>query len=686
MKTEDSIRSLKGIGEKTEKLFNKLGVSTLGQLLHYYPRDYDSYGEPVLIRNMKINQKQSISAVLTKNPESKRLQAKTITTVILTDGGNRLALTWFNMPFLRNTLKKGGRYIFRGTIREKRGVIQMDQPEIFTDSVYEDVRGRLMPIYARTGGLSNKTISKTVRALLDEKLLETEYLPEDIRIRFQLSEINYSIEQIHFPDSLKSMEAARRRLVFDEFFFFLMMIARMKESKDSRKSNWKLNEVWTTEKVIENLPYQLTNAQLRVWNEIECDLKGHVRMSRLIQGDVGSGKTILAFLAMIMAASNGFQSALMVPTEVLARQHYESLVSLLESNGLSEYSPVLLTGSNTAKEKRRIYAQIAADETKMIIGTHALIQEKAEYPNLALVITDEQHRFGVSQREALSVKGELPHVMVMSATPIPRTLAIMLYGDLDISVLDELPAKRLPVKNCVVDTGYRRAAYQLMRQEVSRGHQVYIICPMVEESEGLDAANVTDYTKQMQQEFGADIVVEMLHGQMKPKIKDAIMQRFASGEIQILVSTTVVEVGVNVPNATVMLVENSERFGLAGLHQLRGRVGRGRYQSFCIFMHGDTNPETARRLEILNKSNDGFYIAEEDLKLRGPGDLFGIRQSGLMDFKLADIFQDASVLKEANQAVIDILAADEDLSLPEHRELITAIDRYSDRKLKEITI
>lgn len=562
----------------------------------------------------------------------------------------------------------------------------MDQPEIFTDSVYEDVRGRLMPIYARTGGLSNKTISKTVRVLLDEKLLETEYLPEDIRIRFQLSEINYSIEQIHFPDSLKSMEAARRRLVFDEFFFFLMMIARMKESKDSRKSNWKLNEVWTTEKVIENLPYQLTNAQLRVWNEIECDLKGHVRMSRLIQGDVGSGKTILAFLAMIMAASNGLQSALMVPTEVLARQHYESLVSLLESNGLSEYSPVLLTGSNTAKEKRRIYAQIAADETKMIIGTHALIQEKAEYPNLALVITDEQHRFGVSQREALSVKGELPHVMVMSATPIPRTLAIMLYGDLDISVLDELPAKRLPVKNCVVDTGYRRAAYQLMRQEVSRGHQVYIICPMVEESEGLDAANVTDYTKQMQQEFGADIVVEMLHGQMKPKIKDAIMQRFASGEIQILVSTTVVEVGVNVPNATVMLVENSERFGLAGLHQLRGRVGRGRYQSFCIFMHGDTNPETARRLEILNKSNDGFYIAEEDLKLRGPGDLFGIRQSGLMDFKLADIFQDASVLKEANQAVIDILAADEDLSLPEHRELITAIDRYSDRKLKEITI
>jgi ATP-dependent DNA helicase RecG len=409
-------------------------------------------------------------------------------------------------------------------------------------------------------------------------------------------------------------------------------------------------------------------------------------MSRLIQGDVGSGKTILAFLAMIMTASNNFQSALMVPTEVLARQHYESLVSLLESNGLSDYAPVLLTGSNTAKEKRKIYDRIATGDTKMIIGTHALIQERIEYQNLALVITDEQHRFGVKQRESLSAKGAMPHVLVMSATPIPRTLAIMLYGDLDISAIDELPAKRLPIKNCVVDTGYRRAAYQLMRKEISMGHQVYIICPMVEESEGLDAANVTDYTKQMKQEFGPDFVVEMLHGQMKPKMKDEIMQRFASGKIQILVSTTVVEVGVNVPNATVMMVENSERFGLAGLHQLRGRVGRGNHQSYCIFMHGDTNAITARRLEILNKSNDGFYIAEEDLKLRGPGDLFGIQQSGLMNFKLADIFQDSAILKEANQAVLAIFSSDEDLSLLEHKRLKAAIDGYSGRKLKEISI
>jgi ATP-dependent DNA helicase RecG len=392
MKTEDSIRSLKGIGEKTERLFNKLGVLTLKQLLHYYPRDYDLYGEPVLLKDMKINQKQSILSVLTKVPEIKRLRNKTLVTVILTDGSSRLVLKWFNMPFLRNTLKRGSRYVFRGMVQEKRGVIQMDQPEIFTDTAYEKTSGRMMPVYALTAGLSNKTISKAVRVLLDDKLLETEYLPEDIRSRFQLSEINYAVCQIHFPDNRKSMEAARKRLVFDEFFFFLMMIAGLKESKESRKSKWMLKEVWKTEEVIENLPYQLTKAQLRVWNEIESDLKGHVRMSRLIQGDVGSGKTILAFLAMIMTASNNFQSALMVPTEVLARQHYESLVSLLESNGLSDYAPVLLTGSNTAKEKRKIYDRIATGDTKMIIGTHALIQERIEYQNLALVITDEQHK------------------------------------------------------------------------------------------------------------------------------------------------------------------------------------------------------------------------------------------------------------------------------------------------------
>ena len=391
-------------------------------------------------------------------------------------------------------------------------------------------------------------------------------------------------------------------------------------------------------------------------------------MSRLVQGDVGSGKTIIAFLAMILAGENGYQSALMVPTEVLARQHYEAFVSLKEEQGLSTRA-VLLTGSSTAKEKREIYEEIRSGSADVIIGTHALIQEKVEYNNLGLVITDEQHRFGVKQREALTTRGNPPNVLVMSATPIPRTLAIILYGDLDISVIDELPAKRLPIKNCVVDTSYRPKAYSFIEKQVREGRQAYIICPMVEESEGLEAENVTDYIEKVRSSLSQDIRVEYLHGKMKAKDKNRIMEEFAAGDIQVLVSTTVVEVGVNVPNATVMMVENAERFGLAQLHQLRGRVGRGEYQSYCIFIQGNKEETTSRRLEILNKSNDGFYIAGEDLKLRGPGDLFGIRQSGLMEFRIGDIFNDADILKDASSAAGGILALDPDLSLAQHREL-----------------
>lgn len=686
MKTEGSIRSLKGIGEKTERLFAKVGLASLQQLLHYYPRDYDSYGNPVSLKDLKTKQKQAVRATLTKVPERRGFRNKILITVVLIDGSSRLQLTWFNMPFLRNTLKKGETYVFRGLVQEKKGRIVMEQPEIFSDTAYEGVGGQLMPVYALTAGLTNKMVTKAVRQLLEDKILEQEYLPDDIRRSFHLPEINFSIDQIHFPESRENLIAARRRLVFDEFLFFLLAISRMKESKESRLTEWKMKAVWKTEEVIEALPYTLTKAQTRVWNEIESDLKGHIRMSRLVQGDVGSGKTILAFLAMIMTAENGCQSALMVPTEVLARQHYEAMKDLLERNALTEYEPVLLTGSGTAKEKREIYNLITSGTSRMIIGTHALIQEKVEFQNLALVITDEQHRFGVKQREVLSKKGLSPHVLVMSATPIPRTLAMMLYGDLDISMVDELPAERLPIKNCVVDTGYRKTAYRFMKGQIASGRQVYIICPMVEASEELDAENVTDYTRQMKKEFGDEVCVEMLHGQMKPKEKNEIMERFASGEIQLLVSTTVVEVGVNVPNATVMLVENAERFGLAQLHQLRGRVGRGEHQSYCIFMHGDSSQETGKRLEVLNKSNDGFYIAEEDLKLRGPGDLFGIRQSGLMDFRLADIYQDAGILQEANRAVQEILEEDEQLEKPNNSQLKKALGKYLIEEMDEISI
>jgi ATP-dependent DNA helicase RecG len=371
-------------------------------------------------------------------------------------------------------------------------------------------------------------------------------------------------------------------------------------------------------------------------------------MNRLIQGDVGSGKTVLAILALLMAVKNGYQASFMVPTEVLAKQHYKSLTSLCTDFGISI---CLLVGSMTAKEKRETYDKIKTHQADIIIGTHALIQEKVEYDRLGLVITDEQHRFGVKQREALMNKGGNPHVLVMSATPIPRTLAIILYGDLDISIVDELPAKRLPIKNCVVDTNYRPSAYRFIDKQVAEGRQAYVICPMVEESEEVEAENVIEYTERIKEALVPNIAVEFLHGKMKPKDKNDVMERFANGEINVLVSTTVVEVGVNVPNATVMMVENSERFGLAQLHQLRGRVGRGEDQSYCIFVCGSSSKDAWERLEILNKSNDGFYIAGEDLKLRGPGDIFGIRQSGDMDFKLGDIFNDASLLKAAAKAV-----------------------------------
>ena len=453
----------------------------------------------------------------------------------------------------------------------------------------------------------------------------------------------------YFPEDKEVFYHARERLVFEEFLQFILAIRKLKDSNSRMDNEYVIPLDLRTEEFQKALPFELTGAQQNVWREIQQDMASEHAMSRLVQGDVGSGKTIVAVLALLNTALKGYQAAMMAPTEVLARQHYESITSLFEAYNIP-IKVVLLTGSMTAKEKRRAYDRIECGLAKIIVGTHALIQDAVYYDNLALVVTDEQHRFGVKQRESFAKKGGVPHVLVMSATPIPRTLAIILYGDLDISVIDELPANRLPIKNCVVDTSYRQTAYTFMKKQIAEGRQCYIICPMVEESEAMEAENVTDYSRMLQEEMGTQIVVDHLHGKMKQAAKDEIMERFGRNEIQILVSTTVIEVGIDVPNATVMMIENAERFGLTQLHQLRGRVGRGKYQSYCIFMTGSKAKETKKRLEILNKTNDGFKIASEDLKLRGPGDLFGIRQSGLMDFGLGDIYQDAAILQKANEA------------------------------------
>lgn len=679
-----SLRTLKGVGEKTEKLFQKVGIYDTEDLLHYYPRNYDEYETPVDIAELKEGTVQAVSAAVCSGVYVNSVRGRQIISVNIADQSGKFPVVWFNLPYLKKTLRKGSWFVFRGRIVRKQGKLEMEHPEIFTPSAYEEILHNLQPIYGLTAGLSNKTVVKMVTQLLEDLPMQSEYLPEELRERYGLADVNYALKTIHFPKNKEELLVSRKRLVFDEFLLFILSVRRMKEKAEETPNCFPVKETWLTEEVIERLPYSLTNAQLNAWHEIERDLAGRTMMSRLVQGDVGSGKTILAFLAMFLVADNGYQAALMAPTEVLARQHYEGFLKLMEEQGLS-FPTILLTGSDTAKEKRIAYERIASGEASIIIGTHALIQEKVEYANLALVITDEQHRFGVKQREALTTRGNPPNVLVMSATPIPRTLAIILYGDLDISVIDELPAKRLPIKNCVVNTSYRPKAYSFIEKQVREGRQAYVICPMVEESEEMEAENVLDYTQKLKENLPSDIRIEYLHGKMKPKEKNRVMESFAAGEIQVLVSTTVVEVGVNVPNATVMMVENAERFGLAQLHQLRGRVGRGEYQSYCIFIQGNQD-QISKRLEILNKSNDGFYIAGEDLKLRGPGDLFGIRQSGDMEFRIGDIYNDSTILKEASEAAEEILSLDPELDLEQHRFLRERMENYGQNETENIAL
>lgn len=693
---QEPITSLKGIGEKTGSLLKKLGVENVEDLLHYYPRAYDAYEEPVPIGDVREGGIAAVSGQLLKTASVRRFKNMQVIVTTVKDMTGGLSLTWFNMPYLRTTLQMGKLFVFRGRVVKKNNRLTMEQPEIFTPEAYAGVMHSMQPIYGQTRGLGNKAITRTVIQALEQRQMEREYLPSFLRQKYQLSEYNYAIEHIHFPSDKKELLFARKRLVFDEFFFFLLAVRRLKETRQDKRSAFVMSHVQELDKLRESLPYALTGAQQKVLKEVEHDLEGGLVMNRLVQGDVGSGKTIVAVLALLQAAYNGYQGALMVPTEVLARQHYESITELFEQHHIDK-TVVLVTGSMTAKEKRIAYEKIAAHEADIIVGTHALIQEKVHYDKLALVITDEQHRFGVGQREALGEKGQEsceaqsgltaePHVMVMSATPIPRTLAIILYGDLDISIIDEMPANRLPIKNCVVDTGYREKAYQFIAREIAAGRQAYVICPMVEESEMIEAENVLDYTKRIRQKLPETVTVEYLHGKLKGKEKNRIMERFAAGEIQVLVSTTVIEVGVNVPNATVMMIENAERFGLAQLHQLRGRVGRGKHQSYCIMVNCSDQDGTQERLDILNRSNDGFYIASEDLKQRGPGDIFGLRQSGDLEFKLADIFTDANLLKTVSEEVDALLDANPLLEGEEFAPLKHRLEIYLNRSYEKLNL
>lgn len=671
-----NINELKGIGEKTEKVFNKAGIHTTDDLLKYYPRNYDIYEMPLWIRDLKCNQICAVKAIVYKQIEIRRVRNLQIVTAYLQDDTkNVIRTTWFNAAYLKNTLKPGSSFVFRGMVKENRGAFVLEQPKIYKINEYKELLDKMQPIYPLVSGLTEKMVTKAVVQAIKVELPVKEYMPDAVLKERGLLDINKAYIQIHFPKNKMELKQAKDRIIFNEFFDFTYSLRKFKDSDKDNENRFVINNSEVISTIINDLPYKLTNAQLRTWNEIEKDMSGSKVMNRLIQGDVGSGKTIVATLALISAALSGYQGAIMVPTEVLARQHLESINELIAENELN-INTVLLTGSMKAKEKREAYAKIESGEVSIIIGTHALIQDSVNYKNLALVITDEQHRFGVRQRESIANKGSMPHIIVMSATPIPRTLAIIMYGDLDISIIDELPANRLPIKNCVVGTNYRPNAYKFIEQQVVQGRQAYIICPTVEFSEAIEGENVIDYCDTLKNIFPPYINIEYLHGKMKPAMKNEIMDRFAKNEIQILVSTTVVEVGVNVPNATVMMIENAERFGLAGLHQLRGRVGRGKYQSYCIFINASETKKASERLEILNHSNNGFEIANEDLKLRGPGDFFGVRQSGDMEFKLGDIYSDASILKTAADMVNRIEDGEIEVSDVEKQRLDEYIDKY----------
>ena len=669
MKYSDDIISIKGIGDKTAKLFYRIGIYTVKDLLEFYPRDYQTFENPIPISKARDGDVVTLELVIPSAFKWKRVRNLSIGTGAGSDGTDLVSITYFNAPYLKRQLTAGSTYLFRGKIKKQNGKYRMDQPKLFTWKEYEEKLGILEPCYPLTSGLKNSTVLKAVQQAFDG-YEEEDYLPEYLRKAYNLLPLYKAKWKIHFPKDWEELVEARRRLVFDEFFLFLIGIRCMKEQNEELQSDYPMIETAEPERLIEKLPYRLTEAQMRVWREIKRDMVSGKCMNRLVQGDVGSGKTILAFLSLLLTVTNGYQGALMAPTEILATQHFEQICEMTQKYQLS-FKPILLTGSIGTAAKQELYREIESGEANVIIGTHALIQEKVIYQKLGLVITDEQHRFGVRQRETLSGKGGRAHVLVMSATPIPRTLAIILFGDLHLSVVDELPADRLPIKNCVVGISYRKKAYEFITSQVQKGRQVYVICPMVEAgeegTEGLE--NVVDYGEKLKSTLPPEIHVEILHGKMKPADKKRIMDAFASGDIHVLVSTTVIEVGINVPNATVMMVENAERFGLAQLHQLRGRIGRGKEQSYCIFVSGSDNEASMKRLKILNQSNDGFYIAEEDLKLRGPGDLFGIRQSGVMEFRIADIYQDAELLKKVSMSVDEMLEKDRDLTGEEHAKL-----------------
>lgn len=680
------IQYLKGVGESRAKLFQRLGINNVEDVITHFPREYEDRGNLKRIIEMWDGETCAFEGLVASNvTENKIRKGLAIYKMVIQDDTGSIIAVWFNQHYLKNAFAIGERYVFYGKINKKYRSIEIQNP------VYERVKEegmkntcRIIPVYPATSNLSQniiRTVISNALGQIEGKLQDI--LPQRIRNTYRLCEVNYAISNIHFPDTIEDFNNARYRLVFEELLLFQLGLLSVKNIFEEGKNGISFKQSPETLEFISKLPFKLTGAQKKVFDEIEKDMESTKVMNRLVQGDVGSGKTIVAVLALFKAVNSGYQGTLMVPTEILAEQHYNSIRGLLKHYGINI---ALLTGSQTKKQKKEILAEIKTGTIDIVIGTHALIEDDVEFDRLGLVVTDEQHRFGVRQRAALSNKGSNPDVIVMTATPIPRTLALILYGDLDISIIDELPPGRKPVETYTADNTMRERINNFIRKKVKEGRQAYIVCPLVEDSETVDAKSAMETAEKIAKKDFSDLRVGLIHGKMKYKDKEEVMKEFVEGKINILVSTTVIEVGVNVPNATIMVIENAERFGLAQLHQLRGRVGRGEHQSYCILYNESKSSISKERMQVMQKTNDGFVISEKDLELRGPGEFFGTRQHGIPDLKIANLYKDIDILKLAQKSAFEILGEDRLLDKPEHKALREVIREKFKEKFSSLSV
>lgn len=675
MKLSDSIKYVKGIGEARAKLFAKLGIFTVQDMLFHLPRSLEDRSEVKAIADLIDGETVCVRAALAQGVKTYRTRGRvTVTQTFVSDGANIMKVTWFNAPYIANTLKSGGEFTFYGRAIYRGQVFEMINPVTESESGIKKT-GRLLPVYPSTAGLGQTNLRNAVENILDNlEEFPKDIIPNSLAAENNLLPLFPALKNLHCPQSADAFEAARQRLAFEELLVLQTGIRIMGEERKNYSAT-PIKNVKCIAEFAKALPFELTKAQKRVINEISADLTKTTPMNRLVQGDVGSGKTMVAAAAMYAAANSGYQAILMAPTEILAMQHFKNLKKLFSSFG---FETVLLSGGMSAKEKRESISKIKSGEAKIIVGTHALISEGVEFSNPALVITDEQHRFGVRQRTTLTEKGLGAHTLVMTATPIPRTLSLILYGDLDISVIDELPPGRKPIETYTANEKMRKRVFDFVANKIHQGRQVYIICPLIEESEALIAKSAIEYAENLKKTALKNFRIEVLHGRIKAAQRKEIMDKFTAGEIDILVSTTVIEVGVDVANASVMLIENAERFGLSQLHQLRGRIGRGEYESYCI-MFSEGGKIAEERMKIMCDTNDGFKISEKDLELRGPGEFFGVRQHGLPELKVANLSLDMQLLSHAKDAAEKLLSADPKLNLPENQLLKNKIhSRFSE--------